>query len=133
MIASPTDNVADHAAVSTADLFELVRATLVDAIGTTSVAVLIRRAAIHAARIVPGGINLVVYREGMSYRYQVPESWRNGHDRAAREELAAVVGALLPLVGELSGASVVRQLVQVPTLREQGIIPREGVARWTTG
>jgi hypothetical protein len=111
------------------ELFALVWATLADIVGSAATATLLRRAARLAASEMPELEQLVITREGLEYRYEVPQAWRNGDGESA---LRALIRALGPLLVDLTGPIVIRRLEQLEPLRARGVLSREEVAAWLT-
>jgi len=105
---------------SAATVFELVWETLADILGTAATATLLRRAARAAAHCFPELDELAVAKEGLEYRYKVPEGWK-GCAEGMPPAFCELVRELRPLLMELTGSIVIRRLDQIPELRERGI------------
>lgn len=110
-------------------LFGLIRVELVDVLGTTPLAVLLRRAQGRAMAAQPGLSEFVIDREGFGFRYRLPPGWSEPGE-GAEAELAALVRALVPLVAELTGTVGVGRLKAVALLWEHGILREEDIVRW---
>lgn len=113
---------AEHDALSGTDLFALLWLALADVLGTAAAATLLRRAAQHGSEAFPELAALVITRESLEYRYQVPVTW----DEPAAEPPAALcelVRKLWVLLTELTGSVVVGRLSRVAELRERGLAP----------
>jgi len=110
-------------------LFDLARVELVDVLGTTPLAVLLRRAQGRAIAVQPGLSGFVVEREGYGYRYHLPSTWSEA-GAGAEAEFAALVRALVPLLAELAGTVGVLRLVAVAPLWANGILREEDMVRW---
>lgn len=97
---------------STAELFHLLWNDLVDVLGSSATATLLRRAAKHGVKRQPGLTNLVIHRPAFEYEYVVPETWSDN----GREELVVLCQTLVPLLEELTGRIVVQRLRSIPQL-----------------
>ena len=108
-------------ACSAADLFELLWLTLIDAVGPAATAMLLQRSIKLAAARGAAVDGLVIRRDQFEYAYTMPPSWRgeSGAPLAALRDLAA---ELVPLLVELTGSVVVRQLSEVGDLVRCGIV-----------
>lgn len=105
-----------------ARLFELVWESMADILGTAATAALLGRAASRAALR-----GLDISREGLVYRYRLPESWHRAGDPDALSLLRALANELAPLLQTMSGPVVARRLGQVAPLRQAGIVAVEEV------
>lgn len=112
-----------------ARLFGLAWAELADVLGTTALAILMRRARDRAAGSASTLHGFGIEREGLGYRYRLPPAW-SGHDPQAEADLAALVRALIPLLADLTGPIAVRRLAGVAPLRTRGIIEEEPLSQW---
>lgn len=99
---------------TTADLFALLWAELVDVLGSSATATLLRRAAKHGTKIEPGLDGLVIHRPAFEYEYIVPPNWTA--DGNGRGGLAVLCRTLVPLLQELTGPVVVHRLRSIPEL-----------------
>lgn len=105
-------------------LFGLLWDSLADLMGTAATATLLRRAATRAAAHDPGLGGLLIVRDGLQYRYELPEAWRRRDDRAIAS-LRVLGRALRPLLRELTGAVVLGRLARLAPLRAAGILGAE--------
>jgi hypothetical protein len=110
-------------------LFGLAWTELADALGTTALAVLIRRARDRAVTDTSTLREFGVERNGFGYRYRLPAAWSN-HDAAAEADLTALVQALIPLLAEFTGPVAIKRLAMVEPLWTRGIIQEEHLSRW---
>lgn len=97
---------------TTEALFALIWNDLVDVLGSSATATLVRRAAKHAARRHPGLERLVIQRPAFEYEYVVPREW--SHDGGGRDALVVLVRTLRPLLEELTGTIVIHRLSENP-------------------
>jgi hypothetical protein len=91
-------------------LFAIVLETMVDVIGTAATATLVRRSARRIAQRNQQIECVSVDRDGIDFKYTVPDHWRSEGDDAltALRELAL---ELSPLLVELTGPVLIRRLV----------------------
>jgi hypothetical protein len=123
----------DHSTSPTvSDLFTLLWSTLADIVGTAATATLLRRAARRASSDMPELEGLVISRDGLEYRYAVPDTWQRTADRQNVGALRALIRELGPLLVDLTGPLVVRRLGQLEPLQAQGVLSMEEVAAWLT-
>jgi hypothetical protein len=87
---------------------------LVDVLGSSATATLVRRAAKHAVKREPGLDRLVIHRPTFEYDYVMPEAWSDG--AKGRGELVVLCRTLVPLLHELTGVIVVHRLRAIPEL-----------------
>jgi hypothetical protein len=104
--------------MTTASLFDLVWAELVNVLGTPAVAVLIRRAAKRATLRRPDldFKGLEVLHEALAFRYVLPPSWRKDGPGAREAFRHLVVAELRPLLEALTGPVVIGRLARIPDL-----------------
>ncbi|HEU0034099.1 MAG TPA: hypothetical protein VFQ53_25905 [Kofleriaceae bacterium] len=105
---------------TTAALFALMWNDLVDVLGSSATATLVRRAAKHAARVHPRLQQLVIQRPAFEYEYVVPSEWLD--DLQGRDALIVLVQTLRPLLEELTGPIVIRRLSAIPELARTGVL-----------
>jgi hypothetical protein len=105
-------------------LFGLAWTELAAALGTTALAVLMRRALDRAVAETPTLHGFGIEREGLGYRYRLPSTWSE-HDAAAEADLTALVRALIPFLAEFTGSVVVQRLTAIEPLWTQGIVHEE--------
>jgi hypothetical protein len=112
----------DHAGVelSSARLFELLRGSLAELLGTATTAILLRRAVRRAVADSPELRELVIARENREYRYALPSAWNDtgGTHRGLRN----LVRELVTLLAALTGPLIVDYLARIPELRDRGIV-----------
>jgi hypothetical protein len=111
---------------TTAELFALLWDELVDVLGSSATATLLRRAAKHGIRRHPNLDQLVIHRPAFEYEYVVPKQWTNGPD--GRDALAVLVQTLVPILEELTGPIVIQRLRSRPELARAQLVEdaREG-------
>jgi hypothetical protein len=105
---------------TTADLFALLWDELVDVLGSSATATLLRRAVKRGVRAQPKLAQLVIHRPAFEYEYVVPEDWTD--DAKGRDALAALVQTLVPILEELTGPIVVARLRARPELAHAQIV-----------
>jgi hypothetical protein len=105
------DDASDNKS-STAELFQLLWNDLVDVLGSSATATLLRRAAKHGVKRQPGLTKLVIHRPAFEYEYVVPEHWSTN----GRQELVVLCQTLVPILEELTGRIVVQRLRSIPQL-----------------
>src|SRR5215207_6915298 len=91
--------------------------TLIDLMGSAATATLLRRAAKRGTSQRPEMVDFSITKSAFEYRYAVPPSWKDGHDRAALAGLHELARQLRPLLAELTGAVVLRRLDAIPELK----------------
>lgn len=111
-------------------LFSLIRVALVDVMGSTAFAVLLRRAVARAAPAEPELSEIAVMRDGFAYQYRLPPTWQRIENINAYRALAALLKAMLPLAVEISGRLAARRVVELEPLRTYGLIGPDDIARW---
>ena len=99
---------------TTEALFALLWNDLVDVLGSSATATLVRRAAKHGARKEQSLQQLVIQRPAFEYEYVVPSEWKA--DAQGRDALSVLVRSLCPLLEELTGGIVIRRLSTNPEL-----------------
>ena len=119
-----------HLPATADDLFGLVWTTLADIMGTAATATLLRRAAREAALEEPELQQVVIRREGLQYRYELPEAWHRTQQSHAVMALRALLRELGPILVELTGSVVVTRLAQLEPLRDAGVLTIEETAAW---
>jgi hypothetical protein len=103
-------------------LFDVLWRTVADMLGTAATAALMRRAAQSASSGGESGLQgLLIRREDLVYRYEVPASWRNGGDPCGQQAMRALSRELQPLLRELTGPVVLRRLDRLEVFRRCGI------------
>ena len=113
--------------MSAAALFGLLWETMAEVLGTTATAVLVRRAARRAATHWPVLQQLVIRQDGLTYQFQVPETWQEGANPEALAALQALGQEVCDLLHVMTGAVVIRRLARLMLLRRYGIIPEKEV------
>jgi hypothetical protein len=112
-------------------LFGLAWTELAAALGTTALAVLVRRARDRAVPDCSTLHEFGIERDGFGYRYRLPAAW-SSHDPEAAADLTTLVQALVPLLAELTGPVAIRRLAAVEPLWTMRIIGEEHLARWSS-
>ena len=107
--------------MSAAELFDLLWESLADVLGTAATAILLRRAMKQAASRTSWSEPLMVARDGLDYKYRLPESWKQPGNEEALDALRVVAAELRVLLVELTGSVVLRRLGRLAPFRERGI------------
>ena len=102
-------------------LFALVWDDMVDLLGSSATATLLRRAAKHAASGHPKLRELVIHKPTFDYEYTVPPAWKNN----GRDTLALLLRALVPLLRELTGPIVIQRLCSIPEIAQSRLLAGE--------
>jgi hypothetical protein len=97
---------------------------MADILGTGATAALLRRAIRKAAERRPDLKDLVIRKEALKYAFTVPDSW-NELQTTALDALRDVARELRPILAELTGLVVLRQLEKLELLREHHIMTEE--------
>lgn len=108
-------------AQTSAAVFDRLWHTMADVMGSATTATLLRRAARRCAARHPRTLDLdgvVITRDGLEYRFELPPSWRSAESIDA---VCALVHELRPLLVELTGQVVLRKLVEIPELVACGL------------
>jgi hypothetical protein len=111
----------DQDATSAAELFDLLWESLADVLGTAAAAILVRRAIKQAASKASQSESVIVARDGLDYKYRVPETWKQPGNEEALGALRALAAELRVLLVELTGPVVLRRLGRLAPFRERGI------------
>lgn len=107
-----TDSTDDDEVPNTEALFGLLWESLVDVLGSSATASLVRRAAKHAARDTPSLAELVIHRPKFEYEYVLPSAWKLD----GRETFQALIHTLVPLLHHLTGPILLHRLQEIPQL-----------------
>jgi hypothetical protein len=107
--------------MSAAELFDLLWESLADVLGTAATAILLRRAMKEAASRTSWSEPLMVARDGLDYKYRLPEAWKQPGNEEALAALRVVAAELRVLLVELTGSVVLRRLGRLAPFRERGI------------
>jgi hypothetical protein len=99
---------------TTEALFALLWNDLVDVLGSSAAATLVRRAVKHGARKEQSLQQLIIQRPAFEYEYVVPSEWKA--DAQGRDALHVLVRALCPLLEELTGGIMIHRLGAIPEL-----------------
>lgn len=105
---------------TTAALFALLWNDLVDVLGSSATATLLRRAAKHGASRQPALQQLVIHRPAFEYEYVVPEAWKD--EQQGLDELLVLVKTLVPLLEQLTGVIVIQRLYSIPELARARLV-----------
>jgi hypothetical protein len=97
---------------------------MADILGTGATATLLRRAVRRAAERRPDLKDLHIRKEALEYTFTVPDSW-NEPQPTAMDALRDVARELRPMLAELTGSVVLRQLEKLELLREHHIMTEE--------
>ncbi|MBA3458168.1 MAG: hypothetical protein H0T42_34120 [Deltaproteobacteria bacterium] len=110
-------------APTTAQVFDRLRASLVEVIGTAATATFLRRAVRKAAGASPELLMLAITKEQLDYQYVVPEHWSS--NGAGMPALVNLSTALEGLLLDLTGGVMIRRLGAIPLLRDAGLFRGE--------
>jgi hypothetical protein len=111
----------DQDGASAAALFDLLWESVVDVLGSSATAILLRRSIKQAAPRIAGSAPVIVARNGLDYTYRLPETWKQPGNDEAVDALRIVAAELRALLIELTGPVVVARLGDLPALRKWGI------------
>jgi hypothetical protein len=111
----------DQDGTSAAELFDLLWESLADVLGTAATAILVRRAMKQAASLTSWPEPVIVARDGLDYKYRLPEPWKQPGNEEALGALRVVAAELRVLLVELTGPVVLRRLGRLAPFRERGI------------
>ena len=117
----------DQDATSAAELFDLLWESLADVLGTAATAILLRRAIKQAASKTSRSEPVIVARDGLDYKYRLPETWEQPGNEEALGALRVLAAELRVLLVELTGPVVLRRLGRLASFRERGIDFSDGV------
>lgn len=121
----PGADVSDAHALTAADLFDLLWATLSDLLGSAATATLLRRSTKALRSRGPGLEALLISREGLEYRYVTPESWRVS-SAATLSTFRELAGELSPILHDLTGVAVAHRLDSLVQFRRNNILFSRG-------
>jgi hypothetical protein len=113
--------------ISAGTMFTIVWRALADILGTAAAATLLRRAAQRAHPRWPELAGLVITRESLEYRYNLPAAWWNP-STGPSPALSDLVRELCTLLVDLTGSVIIDRLAQIPELRSHGIILEQKVS-----
>jgi hypothetical protein len=103
----------DLSSITAAALFALLWDDLVDVLGVSATASIVRRAAKRAAADRPELGQLTIHKRAFEYEYVVPPQWsQNG----PKDSLCRLVDCLVPILRELTGGIVIQRLRSHPQL-----------------
>jgi hypothetical protein len=97
---------------------------MADILGTGATATLLRRAVQKTAERRPDLKDLAIRTEALEYAFTVPDSW-NEPQTTAMDALRDVVRELRPVLAELTGRVVLRQLEKLELLSKHQIMTEE--------
>jgi hypothetical protein len=121
LVRAPAVADAPGSNISAGTMFTIVWRALADVVGTAAAATLLRRAAQRALPRWPELAGLVITRESLEYRYNLPAAWWNP-SVGPSPALSDLVRELCALLVDLTGSIIVDRLAQIPELRSHGII-----------
>jgi hypothetical protein len=110
---------------TTAQVFDRLRETLVDVMGTAATATFLRRAIRKAATRYPELITIAITKQRLDYEYVVPKHW--SQSRQSLPALADLSCELEDLLLDLTGPVMVRRLRSIPLLVNAGLFRGEHV------
>jgi hypothetical protein len=93
-------------------------------LGTGATATLLRRAIRKVAERRPDLKGLTIRKEALKYAFTIPDSW-NEPQTTEMDALRDVTQALRPMLAELTGRVVLRQLEKLELLKEHRIMTEE--------
>jgi hypothetical protein len=105
-------------------LFGVLWDAMADVMGSATTATLMRRAAKRGLARHPAHLDLgrlVIARDGLEYRYELPPSWQD--DRLRQEAVCTLLRELQPMLIELTSDVVMRRLAEIPELSVCGPLP----------
>jgi hypothetical protein len=108
-----------------AAVFAVLWEAMTDVIGSAATATLIRRAAKRAATRRPELGGLLISRDQLEYRFEVPPAWTSTEGEGM-EILCVLALELGPLLQGLTGDVLLRRLDAVPELKKCGWFTVEG-------
>jgi hypothetical protein len=111
----------DQDATSAAELFDLLWESLADVLGTAATAILLRRAIKQARSKISRSEEVIVARDGLDYKYRLPETWKQPGNGEALGALRVLAAELRVLLVELTGPVVLQRLGRLAPFRERGI------------
>jgi len=97
---------------------------MADILGTGATATVLRRAVQKTAERRPDLKDLAIRKEALEYAFTVPDSW-NEPQTTAMDALGDVVRELRPVLAELTGRVVLRQLEKLELLSKHQIMTEE--------
>ncbi len=104
---------------TTAQVFDRLRETLVDVMGTAAAATFLRRAIRKAAKRLPELDAIAITKHRLDYDYLLPDAWKHG--RTSLAALAEMSGELEELLLDLTGPVMVRKLRSISILTNAGL------------
>jgi hypothetical protein len=110
--------------VTAGEVFALLWNAMADILGTGATATLLRRAIRKVAERRPDLKGLTIRKEALKYAFTIPDSW-NEPQTTAMDALRDVTQALRPMLAELTGRVVLRQLEKLELLKEHRIMTEE--------
>jgi hypothetical protein len=118
----------EREAASPADLFALLWDSLADVLGTAATAVLLRRALKRGGGEGTSLNDVVIERDELEYRYQIPAAWQAADHAEGMAVIRAMASTLRLLLAELTGTVVLRRLDRVGAFRKHGIFFLEEIS-----
>jgi len=99
----------DEASGTPSEIFDVLWGTLVELLGSTATATLLRRSARRRLGDFPELVELAITRKDFEYTYAVPADWKYASERS-NAALQALVQDLCSLLLELTGPVVLHRL-----------------------
>jgi hypothetical protein len=115
----------DEISGTPSDIFDVLWGALVDILGSTATATLLRRSAKRRLGDFPELGELAISRKQFEYAYAVPDDWKHANERS-NAALQALVQDLCSLLLELTGPVVVHRLKALSQLAKYLRSPAEG-------
>jgi hypothetical protein len=106
---------------SAAELFVILWDSLSDVLGTAATAALLRRAIKGTASRDAWTHDVIIVRNGLDYKYRLPEAWSQPGNEDALGGLRAMALELRTLLVQMTGPVVVRRLSRLTGFRDLGI------------
>ena len=115
----------DETSGTPSEIFNVLWVALVEILGSSATATLLRRSAKRRLGDFPELGELAITRKGFEYAYAVPADWKHANERS-NAALQALIQDLCSLLLELTGAVVVHRLKALSQLAKYLQPPAEG-------